>query len=267
MRTAGQSIGLTSVANASNDTLLRLHRVTGGLPLAIKWAIGQIKQEGQALDTVLAALQEARGDVFDRVFTRSWSLLTTEARKVLLIMPMFVAPALQAAIEAASGLHGSVLSEALGQLVRMSLIEATDELDSVRRRYTVHPLTRAYAVSKLRETPALEYEAREGLAEYYGAFTQSNGSFGNWEGFARLDADFPNISACGQLVLGPTAHRSRDPDLLSSLPYLVNRGYWNDAIDLIGTAAEKAAASRRPVNRGSFVGSSIGLAISTKRRS
>lgn len=52
MRAEGQRLGLKSVQRAGDEILLRLYQATGGAPLAIKWAVGQIKQKGQSLDSV-----------------------------------------------------------------------------------------------------------------------------------------------------------------------------------------------------------------------
>jgi hypothetical protein len=61
MRAEGQRLGLESVQRAGDEILLRLYQATGGAPLAIKWAVGQIKQKGQSLDSVLAASMEPGG--------------------------------------------------------------------------------------------------------------------------------------------------------------------------------------------------------------
>jgi hypothetical protein len=79
--------------------------------------VGQIKQRGQSLDTVLAALHEARGSIFDAIFARSWDLLSATARQVLVVMPLFATSASREGIEAASDVHHFALDEALGQLV------------------------------------------------------------------------------------------------------------------------------------------------------
>jgi len=161
----GRRLGLASLERVEDHVLSHLYQATGGAPLAIKWAIGQIKQRGQSLDTVLGALHEARGDIFDNIFTRSWDLLPTSGRQVLVVMPLFATSASREAIEAASDVHHFVLDEALGQLVEMSLVDATDELDLARRRYSVHPLTRAFAAAKLEGEP--KTRAYERMATYY----------------------------------------------------------------------------------------------------
>ena len=161
----GRRLDLTSLEHAEDRVLLHLYQATGGAPLAIKWAVGQIKQKGQSLDTVLAALHEARGSIFDAIFVRSWDLLSASARQVLTVMPIFATFASRAGIEAASDVHHFALDEALGQLVEMSLVDATDELDLTRRRYSIHPLTRAFAMNKLQEEA--ESQAFERILAYY----------------------------------------------------------------------------------------------------
>jgi tetratricopeptide (TPR) repeat protein len=168
IRTAGKRLGLMALERGDDGTLLHLYEATGGAPLAIKWAVGQIKQRGQSLNTVLAALHEARGSVFDNIFTRSWGLLSTDARQVLIVMSLFVTSASRTGIEAASDVHHFALDEALGQLVEMSLVDATDELDLALRRYSIHPLTRAFATAKLQGEA--ETRAFERILAYYQRF-------------------------------------------------------------------------------------------------
>jgi hypothetical protein len=165
IRNEGRRLGLASLERAEGRVLLHLYQATGGTPLAIKWAVGQIKQKGQSLDTVLASLHEASDSVFDNIFTRSWGLLSAGARQVLIVMPIFATSASRAGIEAASDVHHFVLDEALGQLVEMSLVDATDDLDLARRRYSIHPLTRAFAKARLQREA--ESQAFEHILAYY----------------------------------------------------------------------------------------------------
>ena len=160
IRSEGKRLGLTALEHAEDRMLLHLYQATGGAPLALKWSVGQIKQKGQSLDTVLTALHEARGSIFDCIFARSWDLLSANAQQVLVVMPTFATSASRAGIEAASDVHHFALDVALGQLVEMSLVDATDELDEARRRYSVHPLTRAFSAAKLKQEPELELAAQ-----------------------------------------------------------------------------------------------------------
>jgi tetratricopeptide (TPR) repeat protein len=243
IRYDGKRLGLAALEQAGDDVLTRLYRATGGAPLAIKWAVGQIKQRGQSLDTVLAALHEARGSIFDSVFARSWDLLSADARQILVVTPIFATSASRAGIEAASDVHHFALDEGMGQLVEMSLVDATDELDLAQRRYSVHPLTRAFSEAKLKAEPEAGPAAQERLARFLQVFTQKYGGHWTQEGFAQLEPELPNILASLQWYRERWEQGSADL-LMSIFPniadLMVTRGYWNDLMALGQQAVEMA---------------------------
>jgi tetratricopeptide (TPR) repeat protein len=237
IRNEGKRLGLPSLERAEDRVLSHLYQATGGTPLAIKWAVGQIKQKGQSLDTVLAALHEARGSIFDNVFARSWDLLSADARQVLVVMPIFATSASRSGIEAASDVYHFALDEALGQLVEMSLLDATDELDLNQRRYSIHPLTRAFAVAKLAQEPVIQDRAQRRLAQFISKFTEKHGGRWNLAGFRQLVPELPNILAVvqwcwRQQFVGLELH-SLGSHIFNNIAYfLINQGYWNDLVDL-----------------------------------
>lgn len=229
IRSEGRRLGLASVEKAEERVLLRLYQATGGAPLAIKWAVGQIKQKGQSLDTVLTTLHEARGDIFEEVFARSWSLLTDEARRILMVMPIFAASASKAAIEAASDVHHYALDEGLGQLVEMWLVEATDELEADKRRYSIHPLTRAFAGARLGEDARWEREARERVARYFLGFARRHGGV-RWEEFETLDIECENIFSVMDWCMEAEEWRLF-ADLEATIQYFLSfGGDWHELI-------------------------------------
>jgi hypothetical protein len=90
----GVRLGLELQTLAKDErNFKRFYEATGGAPLAIRWAAGQIKQRGQSIDGVLDSLYEARGDIFEFIFERAWSLLSDSAVKILSVMPIFDASA------------------------------------------------------------------------------------------------------------------------------------------------------------------------------
>jgi tetratricopeptide (TPR) repeat protein len=232
IRGEGRRLGLASVEQAEDQMLLHLYQATGGAPLAIKWAVGQIKQKGQSLDTVLMALHKAWGSIFDNIFARSWNLLSTDARQVLIVMPIFATSASRTGIEAASDVHHFVLDEALGQLVEMSLVEATDELDLAQRRYSIHPLTRAFAAARLQQELDIQKAAQRRLADFFQAFTRKHGGFWNQEGFAQLESELPNILAIIQWCLKQQLADLATDIFLNISDFMLIRGYWNDTMAL-----------------------------------
>jgi LuxR family glucitol operon transcriptional activator len=114
----------------------------------------------------------------------------------------------------------------------MSLVDATDALDLVQRRYSIHPLTRAFAVAESAEEPETHYEAQRRLAEYIQIYTEEHGGRWNPTGFAQLVPELPNILAVirwcwRQQLIDSGLHILDNTDY-----FLINRGYWNDLIDL-----------------------------------
>lgn len=193
----GHRLDLNIAALVENERLfLRLYESTGGAPLAIRWAVGQIKQRGQSLEGVLNSLHEARGDIFEFMFKRAWSLLSPAAIRILMIMPIFASSASKAAIEAASDIHKWELDEGLGQLVELWLVEASDRLDESKRRYSLHPLTRAFAHNRLTNDEAMEHDARLRLAEFFEAFAKAaGGDKWTWEKYDEIEEEEDNIFA------------------------------------------------------------------------
>jgi tetratricopeptide (TPR) repeat protein len=166
IRNEGKRLGLKSVERAEEKVLLRLYEATGGAPLAIKWAVGHIKQKGQSLDSVLNSLYGAIPDIFESMFGRLWEMLTEGTRRILMVIPIFATSVSKEAIEATSEIQKRDLDEGLGQLVEMSLVEASGRLEE-QQRYSVHPLVRAFARAKLREEPGLEEACRLSAARYF----------------------------------------------------------------------------------------------------
>jgi tetratricopeptide (TPR) repeat protein len=258
IRHDGKRLGLASLEQAGDDVLARLYQATGGAPLAIKWAVGQIKQKGQSLDTVLAALHEARGSIFDSVFARSWDLLSADARQVLGVTPIFATSASRASIEAAGDVHHFALDEALGQLVEMSLVDTTDELELARRRYSIHPLTRAFAEARLKAEPEAGRAAQERLARFFQAFAERNGGAWSQEGFAQLDLELPNILVsirrCQEQGLADLFMST----LINIANFLIIRGYWDDAMSLGQQGVAMATSLEDQLYAGQFYVSPIG---------
>lgn len=230
LRSEGCRLGMIALEQAEDAVLLRLYKATGGAPLALKWAVGQIKQKGQSLDMVLEALYHARGDIFDHTFARSWQLLSQDAQRALMVMPLFVHSASREALEAVSDLHHFALDEALGQLVEMSLVNATDDLDVTRRRYSIHPLTRAFAHARSLEDSQREYVLMLRLADYYDKRCAELGVWGNVAGYGWFELELQNLIA----VIEWTYRAQRWNTVISIFGsfyhFLGTCGYWQERI-------------------------------------
>jgi len=243
IRNEGQRLGLKSVEEADDQVLLRLYQATGGAPLAIKWSVGQIKQKGQSLDTVLAALHEAKGDIFEEVFARSWSLLAEDAQRVLMVMPIFAASASRDAIEAASDVHHFALDEALGQLVQMWMLEVTDELETTNRRYSVHPLTRAYSKARGKGDEQFERIVKSNAIIYYYKFVQQYGNQ-NFDNYDILESERENIISIIELCIKNELWQEYLNLFENFGFFLWTRGYWQEILQF-GKMALTAARGQK----------------------
>jgi hypothetical protein len=138
---------LTGVAQAEDEMLDRILAVTGGNPLAIKLAVGQLVS--LPLHQVLAALEGARPDVddfYDYLYCASWDLLSPPAQGLLLQMAELPASGgTWDDLAAASGLDGGELAAAIEELTAHSLLQASGFEHKV---YSLHVLTRRFATSQ-----------------------------------------------------------------------------------------------------------------------
>lgn len=245
IKNEGVRLGLNLEALTENEqNFQRFYEATGGAPLAIRWAIGQIKQRGQSIEGVLNSLHGARGDIFEFIFQRAWSLLSEPAKQILTVMPVFAASASKAAIEAAGDVHHWELDEALGQLVELWLLEASEQLDEAKRRYQLHPLTRAYAQGKLSQAPGLERQARVQLAGFFEKFAiERGGDRWSWERYDEIEEEKDNIFELIEWCFG-NGEGLAGMKLTKSVTFFMNlRGFYREARLLehkaVNTAREK----------------------------
>lgn len=136
---------LLDVATISDEILLQVYEVTGGNPLALKLLVGQMHI--LSLPQVVEDLCQARGQTVEElyrfIYRRSWHLLTEEARRVLITMPLVAESGggLEQ-ISMLSKLDNEQLTTALKQLVILSLINVGGTVEA--RRYSIHRLTETF---------------------------------------------------------------------------------------------------------------------------
>lgn len=249
IRREAERLDLDSIVQASDLVLSRLYEGTGGVPLAIKWSLGQIRQKGQTLERVLSNLYHARGDVFETIFSRSFEMLTFGARQVLRSLLVFSSSASRGAIAAVSGIDEYELDEALGQLVEMLLVDVVDLLSPSGARYDLHPLTRAFAHRQLVECDSLKgYDDNFRLARYFLSFVKDHmGATERSENYRALGLEHANIFA----ALNWCYETGRDVEVErlnlwrmfiefsnGLADYLWARGYWAERVDICQRAFE-----------------------------
>jgi hypothetical protein len=152
LRTQGKERGIEIVASASPSALVKIHRATGGAPLAMKLVIGQLNW--RPMEVVLNMLQEASSqdqdyDLYSFIYRLSWRMLDMNARKVLADMSVF--PPLKGGavkdVESISSVEGPAFWSAMDQLVRSSLVDKIGRAG--KERFALHPLTQNFIRSDI----------------------------------------------------------------------------------------------------------------------
>ena len=148
MRYHGAERGVAEVAEATDEALLSIQRVTQGNPLAIKLVVGQVDR--RPLAKVLTDLQTAKGDsveLYTFIYRHSWDMLSDAAQVLLLNMPHLPpAGGDWDDLLAVSDLTESELALAVDELIDLSLLNVGDQEE---RRYSIHQLTRHFVLSEL----------------------------------------------------------------------------------------------------------------------
>ena len=177
-RQASQSF---SADSEDGDSLIRICKLVGGLPLAIELAASWVRtlscrEIAQELEHNLDLLEVKKIDIPERhrsikaVFDHSWALLTEQERTILKRLSVFQGGFTREAAVLAMGATLPILSS----LVEKSILRFSRNSN----RYDLHELIRQYAFAQLGSDPKEENQTSEQHALY----------FANW--IASLEAPF-----------------------------------------------------------------------------
>ncbi|MCC5598011.1 tetratricopeptide repeat protein [Nostoc favosum] len=180
-----------SLSNKDSQTL---YKVTGGIPVAISYAIGQLAN-GYPIKEVLGGVSQSTGDVARFCFETSVKPLTGQsAHKLLMALALFPMPALQDALVqvAVPEVNLNTTNADLARLRGLSLVRQENN------RYSMLPLTREYALAELKAHPDFERQARERWIGWYSSFSQryAGQDAKGWQGqFNGLEEEWQNLQA------------------------------------------------------------------------
>src|SRR6266498_2467107 len=216
--------------------------VTRGNPKAIEMVLGLVKYEHRPLQQVVDDLFAARGELFDDLFTRAWTLLDDAAQRILLIMTFFPASASSEALSTTADVQGLALAKAAERLLDLALLDIQQEDLHSASRYTLHPLVRAFAAARLAVQPELERGARERWVQWYIELVAGVGYC--WDNLGRLESfDLEHESI--YTVLTWTFQNGYFPATLQLAKgcsyYLYTRGFWDKSpsVNVTGAMAAK----------------------------
>jgi LuxR family glucitol operon transcriptional activator len=176
-----QRLRFLRIEQLVNDStqLEPLVATTGGNPKAIEVALGLVKHDRRPLQQVVDDLHAARGNLFDDLFTRAWSLLDEAARCVLLSMTFFPDSTSAAALRATADVQGFAFDRSVERLTDLALLDVQQADLNSARRYALHPLVQAFAVAQLAKQPGFEAAARGRWVQWYMQLTAKVSGWGN----------------------------------------------------------------------------------------
>ncbi|MEL7039095.1 MAG: tetratricopeptide repeat protein, partial [Cyanobacteria bacterium J06592_8] len=174
---------------------LQLYQKTGGIPVAIHYAMGQLAS-GYSIAEVLQQLQQSTGDVAQFCFAHSVQPLRGKpAHFVLMALTFFPASALPSALVSVAipNANQDRIQQAFSRLRGLSLVQKQAS------RYSLLPLTREYALAELNANLNFEKEARHHWLNWYLQFsaTHRQTDIDEWSGhgFEELTSEWENLQA------------------------------------------------------------------------
>jgi hypothetical protein len=152
LREEAEARNIEGLANSSDVILNRIHKATGGVPLAMRLVAGQVSR--QPLKDVLEALERASSkekdyEFYRYIYQRSWAMLEIDAQKALVSMANYP-PVTGGSVEDVKeiiGTDSSAFSTAMNRLVMLSLVDKFGPIG--RERFALHPLTQYFVLSDI----------------------------------------------------------------------------------------------------------------------
>lgn len=218
----------------------RLHEITGGNPLAIKFVIARLSRSAQPFSELLRSLETAEAGFFEELFGRSWDDLSVIARRAMIAAASFPAPFSEDAFSAGAGLEVAEARFALEELLGFAFIDRANSAFAENVRFQTHPLVAAFAV---RRTSESEFEqAILRLATFF------EGKAGGddlvfWEGrndYDHLEADYLNIVSVANDLWEHDLKLEFVRLAKSVADFFYAKGHWGTCLEL-GVKAAKVA--------------------------
>lgn len=151
----------TTKIGLKDDHKMAIVEKTGGIPLAIEWAIAQLKS-GRDIETVLRNLSNVgSGSILQYLFKDSFANITENSKKVLASISLPEVPVSGKILMGWTEMGQNDMKDSLDQLHDFALIlegnhlhDSNDDCvtDRLDRYYTVLPLTRDYVLDQTKGT-------------------------------------------------------------------------------------------------------------------
>jgi tetratricopeptide (TPR) repeat protein len=168
-------------------------------------------------------------------------MLRNNSKAILTVMPVFASTASNAALENVSHQGRSELDNGLAQLIEMSLIETSDELDTDAIRYSIHPLTRSFAQARLENESDYRDASQRRYIVFFLKYVEENSGWTDWRGLEAIEREWMNVLQAMRLCKSNDYRKEymQFRALLSNFLWMHN--YWEFGIESGKTAIQFAS--------------------------
>lgn len=151
-----------------DEILPRIHKASGGLPLAIQWILGEYAVTGN-WDLATEHVGSTDSPLLEFSFRNSWNVLSEDAKKALAVLSIFDEPPTASIWANAVGFTIERLEKAVEGAA--GLVETTFVSEKVDRKtglktYHALPITLGFAQNELATMGRLEIDARTNYQKY-----------------------------------------------------------------------------------------------------
>lgn len=129
-------------------TIKMVGELSGGLPLAIQWMIGQYRRHGKMI-TVVERATEADSPILEFSFGYIWNHLTPDARTILAIMSLFDSSCTIQQLAIASQYTTDRIEPLMAELMEVTLITKSTQQSDGRVFFSALPITLSFARHQL----------------------------------------------------------------------------------------------------------------------
>lgn len=206
IRQLANDLDAQELTQAGDVALTGLIDRVGGIPLAIRLAVGRIAT-GLPLSSYINRLDTgaAQHDLLEFCFSESWDSLNDESKLTLLATILFAEPPSEVELRLVTEIPEVRLNDAIEVLTRRAFLNSTYDRAGETHRYSLLPLTSDFVRQKSEQDPELKAE----LQDKYNSYLLQAGRF---------------AEALGQIThLVPESHSITEAERLSNM--LVESGF------------------------------------------
>ncbi|MBV6441867.1 MAG: hypothetical protein DYG98_23350 [Haliscomenobacteraceae bacterium CHB4] len=143
----------------------KIWQVTGGLPLAIQWILGNYRLSGD-LNSILELAKSKDAPILEFSFRNIWDRLPNDSKQVLAAMTIFDEPPTVQQISIATEFSIERIQNSLEYLTECTLVNKIIQFSDGKQTFTALPITLNFAKFQLGEMGEFEIMCRRKIQKY-----------------------------------------------------------------------------------------------------